>query len=307
MQHRSTQLTVLILGLILGLSSMPALASNTRRQAAAQCCADGPRCRRSKAALSRSCLPGVWMRQQPRECQDMACNFCVKDGQLRPISFCRSGPIRRNCAVDADVDADADFDDERRRGCTFRNRGNVDHILIPVSQLDIGGGWVRNREEDSVTWRPNGGDGIVPPRTRETFCAVVSPSTAGRYYFTVTSRAPLITEHNDAWFRFSFDVDLYRAKTGSTRRLAANKWAKGYQNAGFNKWVDQILTIDFNGHQMSAELEARNRYRICVAGRSTKFTIRSLHLVRCSNGEICGRSSGNVRRALRDDTPSVCV
>lgn len=128
----------------------------------------------------------------------------------------------------------------------------------------------------------------------------------GTYYLTATSSAPHPTDHNDAWFRFSAGVDLYRPVSGSFRS-GNSGWYKGYQNEGGNKKANYINTVDFNGHQfITKPLRAGDVYSACISGRSSRFSLYKMVFVHCENRENCSRFHPGIKAAMSDLSPSKC-
>lgn len=61
---------------------------------AAACCARGPECYEKHARLSLECKQNIWMDQQSKACQKLACDFC---SQHEKRLMCQTYPILWNC------------------------------------------------------------------------------------------------------------------------------------------------------------------------------------------------------------------
>ncbi|CAN8063342.1 unnamed protein product [Agarophyton chilense] len=285
---------------------------------AAQCAGEGPRCIPWTAGSSLVCMPYRWMSAQPRACIQAACNYCSVGSRRFDVSVCRRLAIYKNCfkgntpARQAPGPAAprplppksaprAPRPRSRPNGsCAYRAQG--DKIVIPAWALPGAPGWKKNGD-GSMTYKPGGGGGIDRQGAGQV-CTNIKVNTDGQYYFTIQSRAPHGTEHNDAWFRFSGGFQLY--KPGSRSISGNSGWYKGYQNKGGNRMADYLVTIDFNGHQFITNyLNSRNTYQVCMSGRSTRFSVYSLVFVRCS-GNTCSRFGPQMQNAMSSLPSSKC-
>lgn len=189
--------------------------------------------------------------------------------------------------------------------CTFKGTGDI--VDIRMADLASRGEWTRS-SGGSLTWKKEVGRGVIKPNAVETICAKFSPAKSGIYYFTARSRASGWTEHNDAWFRLSMPLILSRLVHKQVKRFPAGKFFKGYQNEGPGKWSMYLRTIDHNGHDvLTTPLVSGETYEVCVAGRSTKFTVSDLILVKCSGVEDCNPFRGAVGERLKSRQPSRCL
>lgn len=192
--------------------------------------------------------------------------------------------------------------------CVFRGTiddGNNGNIVIPATHMGPKAPWKKNGEK-SVTWKPDGGRGIDKPGP-EAMCVRVQFPLDGFYYMTARSSAPHGTEHNDAWFKFSGGFMLYRPKS-NTWKYGHNNYYKGYQNNGNNEITDYVVTVDHHGHQfVTRRVSAKNIYSVCLAGRSSKYTVYEVIFVLCDGGRGCSRASNGIRKSMTSLHYSRCL
>lgn len=349
--HRSTAFPLLLCAatsLFLVATAQAPQAAGYDNYGAAACCARGPRCWPEHATMSRLCEGGRWMSSQSRRCQQAACRYCYKSASRRAQPVCRSIPILKNCfnrrapfpqpppsfqiasysptpspspqQVSSPTSSSSSPSTGRCSVYTTRNGVlNVPASLFPERRL-----WIVQQNPRSkrigATYRPDiTNDTIYGPGTSGgSFCVRFSPRETSRFYFTSLSSAPHPTDHNDAWFALRpSGVALFspqRRKVLEPRR----GWLKGYQNEGRNAVANYIQHIDYNGHQLVTPvlLEGRS-YEVCVAGRSSKFTLYNIILVACGSTNenwttlnqvsSCSRFGSRVRSKLANLPKTVCA
>lgn len=199
-------------------------------------------------------------------------------------------------------------------GCVWRFGPNGT-LAIPLSAVPPTGLWSRGGR-GGLVWRAGDPTELVDePSAEGTLCFSVRPPTDGHYYVTAHSAAPHRTEHNDAWLSFSGGIDLFRAGTHVLWDLYdeyggdgedGTHFMKVYENEGDNVIADMISSIDGYRHVLvTRRLLGGEEYELCIAGRSSKYTMFSLVLVRCE-GIDCQRSSAHVRRAMSKLEYSQC-
>lgn len=295
-----------------------AYAIGSDNYAAAMCSGRGPSCSPSLARGSGLCLPKVWMTSQPTNCQIAACKFCRKGNRRTTSPACKWEAISKNCfggrspapgnsvprpprqpVKPPTVAAQAPR--QVPKGCVYSTTGNK--LVISATGLKIGSQWTR--VGNAIVWKKQGGRGI-DAKGSGAVCANVRFGKPGIYYFTGISSAPHPTEHNDAWFKFSGGFDLYRPQARSFRS-GNNDWYKGYQNNGGNNPANYIVTIDHNGHQMLTKPVVAGRvYKICVAGRSSKYSLFKLAFIKCEGGAACSRFNGSIKQQMQSLPASQC-
>lgn len=69
--------------------------------------------------------------------------------------------------------------------------------------------------------------------------------------------------------------------------VSAGKWRKAYQNFGTKGIAMFMKTIDFNGHRFLVQnVEKGRMFEVCLAGRSFRYEMFRLVLIRC-RGAFC--------------------
>lgn len=247
------------------------------------------------------------MSAQPHQCRVAACRYCYTGKRRVTADVCSTDAIVKNCfkskpAASKPAPPKRAPTKPARRGCVYFSGGGK--VVIRATELRIGSHW--NRVGDAIVWKKGGGQGIDAMGSG-TVCANVRFRKGGVWYMTAVSSAPHPTEHNDAWFRFSGGVDLYRPQSGSFKK-GSGGWYKGFQNNGGNKPADYIVTIDHNGHQFLTKPVRKGKvYQVCVSGRSTKFSLYKLVFIKCDGGAQCSRFNSNIKQRMLNLNPSRCV
>lgn len=299
---------------------------------AARCSGLTINCPDYAAKASRVCFPRRWMTAQPRQCVENACKYC-EDRVRRTTPVCRTYPMVNNCVkAKGGVSSrgegmNTQSEPKKQPGGPSSNEKKPEHnpnkhkggtncwgytgingaINLPVRAFK--GPTSRwTRKQDSITWEKYGSNtrGVDSPGTG-TLCTKVKIPDTGRYYVTMFTSAPHPTEHNDCWLRFSGGFDLYRLAQNSFRH-GHRGWYKAYQNKGRNLRSDYVLTIDFNGHSFMTKQVYRGAvYSLCISGRSDKFTIYGLAMVKCDFKRGCTRYSYKVQSAIRKLPKPICA
>lgn len=259
---------------------------------AAICCGLGPRCNHGIARQAGPCRPGLYMSQQSGRCRHLACQYCY-NGNRKFTKICRRLAIVKQCfggRVHHGKRNHPKHKKSRSRGkCAWHARNGK--IVIPTTSLNTRRPWIK--QYGGITWKPNGGNG-VDPMGSAAFCARIIVDKPGSYYLTVVSSAPHPTEHNDLWIRFSAGLRWFKPQ-GYRWLNKGNGWFKGYQNDGRKKVANYLLTKDFDGHQfVTYPLRKGQTYSVCLSGRSSKYTIYKIVMVKC-DGWFCSRFGGYMR------------
>lgn len=279
---------------------------------AAVCCSKGVNCSVKYARLSVTCVRGKRMAEQAKECQMDACAHCA-ESMRRLEGVCRTAVLRQKCmGLPPLVMLRKMRETPKTPGkklCSFGpvwNGGGK--IVVGFSDMKVKGNWSEN-PDGSRTWKKGGGKGI-DKKGVGAICVPFKPAISGNYYFTAMTSAPHPHDHNDAWFKFSTSVKLYRPHSETILGGKANTWYKGFQNEGKGVQAKYILTVDNNGHQfVLPSLRKNKRYWMCVSGRSTRFVLRKLVLIKCQGNAVtgCNRFSPFMTQALRALPPSKCT
>lgn len=313
-----------------------AFSETSENYNAALCCLRGTACLRKHALHSR-CVQGCAMHQQSNSCQRAACQYCAHDATHWLGRVCRATHLRGNCiarrmgraglrsvraastlakakemakaAAKATAKAKvAAGESTASANCTFgpvwKGGGK---IVVFAAAMAKRRGWTRNADR-SITWKSNGRKRL-DRKGSAAICVHVRPAISGAYYFTAVTSAHHWHNHNDAWFKFSANVMLYRPRPQSVLRGRTGFWYKGFQNEGKGVWAKHILTIDNNGHQfVLPSMVGGQTYSLCISGRSSKFTLGKFVLIKCPGGITqCTRFKSSMVKSLKSLPPSKCV
>lgn len=327
------------------LSMLSLSSAMLNNYAAAECCVRGPRCAASTARVSGFCKTRVWMSQQPQRCRKAACLYCKQPGRRASVPVCRKHAISKNCFGGANPPSPASGGRGRSRSrsgnrsrpskrsrssrknrrryngggrksngggsqrsapksgnCAYRaSDGNK--IVIDASQLSSASGW--SKDNGFIIYKKGNPQGSVDAEGSGTMCVKVVFNMPGVWYFTALTMAPHPTEHNDMWVKSSSGFDFVH--TGKNDfRSGGQGWYKGYQNSGGMQMADYLLHVDNNGHQFQTKsVNAGQPYSLCIAGRSTKFWVRKLVLIKC-DGNNCNRASNFIRSKMNSLPASAC-
>lgn len=168
--------------------------------------------------------------------------------------------------------------------------------------------WTKTASGDGIVWRAGDSSTKVNSPAGEK-CFRVRFSSPGAYYVTAHSSAPHWSEHNDMWIRFSRGLRLFNAGTMAEKksRMSMYRYFKAYQNIGRNRKADIISSVNHNPHIMvTSWVETGKFYELCIAGRSSKFTVYDLVMVKCM-GMGCKRFGSHIRDAMKTLKYSTCV
>lgn len=150
-------------------------------------------------------------------------------------------------------------------------------------------GGVQWRSEEATTEVDGPGSGEI--------CFPVHPTFTGWYFFTAETSAPHGTDHNDMWIKFSGGLTLVRSHK---ERIVGSGYIKACQNEGGDKRTDVLTSVDFKPHSITTHtLVEGAKYRACLSGRSSQFTMFSVILIPCRGGN-CVRSGKFVRGELKE-------
>lgn len=304
------------------------LAGNGRNYAAAQCIAWGPGCTVTMAMRSRWCKPHKYPNTQSAYCNTVACAYCKCN---RTSKVCWSWRVRTLCKGKVSQNARKEqlpskSSGQGSTGKSTQNviggavqtnvqyprgpcvrKGNHGRVSIPVAAgVRLPAPWVRNG--GCIVWRPQRRTRTIDRKGSGSLCYKFQVARKSTYYFTAITRAPHGTEHNDMWVRL-MNVGLrpYRPETNKYRGAHKAYWFKAYQNNGRNAYSNMLLTIDHYAHQFeTAVLTPGVRYKVCIAGRSSKFTVCALKFVACKR-KRCAYWRHDIRAAVNDRTHSQCM
>lgn len=155
--------------------------------------------------------------------------------------------------------------------------------------------WVET--EDGITYRPDvddphkiwGGNTDLPRKYP------FQVATEGTYMFSMLTTSNEVAEFNDVWAKFDFGQGLqfWNFEKGLHNMTdvdgGGTDWTKLFQNQ--NGTALGVYTVDNEGYQIATvdTLKPGNTYELQVAGRSSRFTINRIYVVRCEQ-ETCGNT-----------------
>lgn len=132
---------------------------------------------------------------------------------------------------------------------------------------------------NGIVYKPwNFSPGHIDPEGSSSITFRFNLTQPGEYYITGKSIALGHTEFNDFWLRFSEGMRLIRLD--GTNEFNTTGWRKAYQNEFESE--STLYTVDHDPHQFQTltSLEANKTYEIEIAGRSTRFYLEKLLLVK---------------------------
>lgn len=167
-------------------------------------------------------------------------------------------------------------------------------LVVPLLPSMATDGWQPTSRAgfSGLVYQPGKSSGRDKPGQSGVMCMNVLLASPGKYYLTALSYAPHNTEHNDMWVRGSKGFELWQGGKTSKfgGRVSAVEWRKAYQNYGRRGIADDLKTIDNNGHRFVVpESNGNEVMEVCVSGRSYKFELFRVILVKCdeSNSAVC--------------------
>lgn len=275
-------------------------------KAAAECVAKQDLCASHVAKSSVHCKEETFVERQSRRCRNAACKYCTWPSSKNDIA-CYSWAIRHWCASFPGVQNSQVL----RPGWTPRRdlyqctwHGRDMKLVVDLNFFKAWGEWTKNG--DGLEWKRYQSEGIDKPGSGEMCFKFVVPED-GYYYFTGLTSAPHPTDHNDLWVRLPKGIRLYKGRT-HRYRTTATKYIKAYQNMGENRINNILSTIDHNPHYFVSEKLLRNETNsLCISGRSSRFTVYKLVLVKCSpdNGS-CNRWDRDMREKMNSLIEPIC-
>lgn len=316
---------------------MPMIATTSDLEtfeAAAKCIAEQTRCSMTMAIMtSNYCHAKVFVAQQPKRCLDLACTYCAKPDN-KEKNTCTSYAIRRWCTnpspspePSASAQPSSDLSSPRRAIPTktpspapvptsdpvklalypdecLWTPVNAHQIVINLADVPPELPWERNG--DGWVWKKNEPSGTDTPGSGEK-CFDIKIRMSGSYLVTILSRAPHPTDHNDLWIMMKKGLSLYRASTDKFLKTTSG-YVKGYQNAGRNREEKTLSTVDHNPHILVVDwMNEDEKHRICISGRSSKFTVDKIVLLNCYvKGDGCRRNGKPMQEAWKNLRDSVC-
>lgn len=175
-------------------------------------------------------------------------------------------------------------------------------VVMCLSKVQPQSSWTR--KGTGLIWKANVDNEIDPPGLGEICINFKVPKT-GTYYVTAITSAPRKSDNNDLWIKLDAGLRLLHAKSLKLHS-SGHDYFKGYQNLGENIKADILSSVDRNPHIfVSKEMKGGATEKLCISGRSSRFTVYKIVLVRCS-GEECDRYSKHIKEAMKGITESKC-
>lgn len=299
-----------------------------RYGAAALCMSRTKNCREEDATRSVYCKDNTYVARQPLACRRAGCMYCFEDTH-KDETACLSWAVKTWCYERAHewllpkprvepesnpasntpepspetTENPAALNDKRWKNpedCLWV--GKDDKVVLGLKYFKPTKDWKHTAKSgDGLTWRPWKEHGIDKRGSGE-MCFNFKAPTAGFYYLTALSSAPHRTEYNDMWIKLDRGLRLYRARTaqrkGSKPRTG---YEKAYQNHGRNEKSNLLSGVNHKPHRFITEWLTENRvYTMCMSGRSSKFTVYKLVMIRCvTNPGQCMRTSKYIRDMMK--------
>lgn len=300
------------------------------RYHAAKCLAEGTRCTSQIAQKSDTCLPSRRPREQPAKCRRLACLWCELKGkralypcnELPLTSLCDEGSVTRPTPSPKPIASSPrpvrrspsprparspSPPQTKGANCVWTANTPSNSIVIDLSAVARpASGWTRTSRSgfSGLVYEKSKNGGIDPAGKKGVMCFNVRASSSGNYFFAALSYAPHPTEHNDMWVNSpTYGFELWQANK-KWRNASTKEWLKAYQNNGNKGLSVSLKTKDFDGHRFIVpNVVAGQDFRICMSGRSYKYEVFRLYLVKCS-GDFC---KGRPITDLQQRPVSKCV
>lgn len=275
----------------------------------ALCVSRGNSCPAGTAELSVGCKMETYVAKQSKQCIDGACMFCANPGNQH-LALCRENWAIKIYCYESPRPSPGLSDTADKSmptptpGCTWF--ADEDKLVIPMSGVTPTGYWSKydnGAGYEGLQWRAGDNRMKVDSPGLGKICFRTAFNVPGTYYLTALTAAPHGTEHNDMWIYFNGGLKIFHA---ATMVQLTQPWAtplntyKAYQNFGNNRIADIISTVNHNPHIFVTDWVAKDTaYQLCIDGRSSKFRVFELVMVRCS-GDTCKRNSNHIRDIMAD-------
>lgn len=281
---------------------------------AATCLAQSSNCKRFYAKYSGSCLQSTKYNEQPSSCIEFVCKWCTKYRVRNSKSPCSSKYVMKACENSVPgapprkqsppPPQSKPMTKKPADGkCIWTGEGNKVVINLGAAPLSTGWDRISRNGYRGIVFMRSPSRGISPKGMYGKMCFNVKAPMSGKYYLSALSYAPHNTEHNDVWVESSKGFELWK-NGGSNRNAPSGSWLKAYQNNGNKGMSENFKTIDFNGHRfLIPNVVAGQMFKICLSGRSKKYEMYQLVLIKCE-GMYC---NGGIMKGLFDMKPSKCM
>lgn len=313
----ATKFVCLLLFISLLTPQVYASGSDSIFEASAQCVAQVNRCDKKTARESINCLPNTFVKKQSKACRNAGCKYCSWPSS-RQDAICFSWSIRYWCASffktnnkprqskspspSTNPKPEGGFKFKNPFKCLWKGRNNT--LAIDIKYVSPWGKWTKNG--DGLKWAAQRERGTDKRGSGEMCFNFVVPSN-GNYYLTALTLGAHFTDHNDMWIKLAAGIRLYRGKTDVYRKTE-RKYMKAYQNQGKSKISNILSSVNYKPHYFVTEmLSSKKSEMVCIAGRSSKFTVYKLVFVKCSLGHNCNRWKSFIRNAMDYLAEPICT
>lgn len=296
------------------------------RYHAAKCLEEARKCSAETAEKSgNACKASLRAREQSNKCRRLACQWCELKGK-REIYPCKKPILRSICFGETRMrkSPNPQPNDEQqprparsprppynpsprparsprppaanRAKCvwTSSSRVVIDLGTIPT----VARGWTRTSRGgySGLIYEKSKNRGIDSAGKKGVMCFNIRVDSPGNYFFAALSYAPHHTEHNDMWVNSpSQGFELWQANK-KWRDASTTQWLKAYQNNGPKGLSVSLKTKDHDGHRFIVPDVPKDRvFRMCISGRSYKYEVYRLYLVKCSGVFCTGRPMTNLQ------------
>lgn len=274
----------------------------------ASCLYHGTTCSRLESSRSKVCTATLDAESQSPTCVRQACSYCMRKAAYQREFPCHSRVVASLCgykyAGKRPVSA-LDVNKGSRKPCVWSSTVSADTVTVDLSKVRPTHAWKRCGRSgmSGLVYKPQFTHGIDAKGEDGVLCFDVRAPSSGTYYLTALSYAPHGTDNNDVWLRCSKPISLWRHGI-KKRTVGGNEWMKVYQNKGPRGISQEWKTINNNGHRLLIPGLSKNEvFQVCLSGRSYKYELYSVVMVRCTGGYCKGKVYEDITRRPQ----SVCA
>lgn len=291
---------------------------------AAKCVSEGGGCSGWRAEKAKHwCRAGRSPHDQDPCCKHKACEWCRSHSYT---GFCHSGEIKGVCGNGwgnyHQCQQGHTTNNNNNNGGGNGGSSNGGHYL---QQSRSGGGgcvWKMGYGKNNLVINPSGSaqgqwqeswNGItykpgdynphqIDGQGSSAITYRFQVNQGGSYYVTARSTAAAHTEHNDVWLKCNAGLKLVSMAHRGTSGYNYG-YIKAYQNEFSGSMT--LYSKDHDPHQIvTGHLNPGQTYELTISGRSTRFKIERLVLVRCQGG--CMKYEQSMQSAIGDMSVSQC-
>ena len=168
--------------------------------------------------------------------------------------------------------------------CTYVGHNQ---IVVDLGNVASADGWTPVTREGlgGLVYRSDLNEGVVRPSGA--MCFPMKVERAGDYYLTAATYAPHRTENNDFWIRATKPLRMWKRGGNTFFDSDAGRYVKAYQNDGASGISVRMFSKDHDPHRIIVrDVAANESFTVCVAGRSFRYEVYRVALMRCFK-DIC--------------------